>query len=96
MSCSWTDDCATLQVKISRFSDVIRTHRNWDKKHKTNRHKKEIEDFVNGIENCKKIYDAKCKPKDPPKCGEDCVKVLVVIGAIIWVCATRTPPVWAF
>jgi RHS repeat-associated protein len=95
VSCSWADECPTLQWKISQLSMMITAHKNWDKKHNTNRHEEEIEDLIRAIENCKAIYEAKCTPK-PPKCGEDCVKVLIAIGAIIWVCVTKTPPVWAF
>jgi hypothetical protein len=95
VGCSSSDDCPTLLWKISMLSKIITAHKLWDRKNNTNRQQQEIEDLIRAIENCKLIYEAKCTGK-PPKCDDKCKRVLVVIGAIIWVCVTKTPPAFAF
>jgi RHS repeat-associated protein len=60
-SCSNADSCATLQAKISQLSRFLSSHRRWDQVNGPGRHTKEINDRINEIENCKKIYNEKCK-----------------------------------
>jgi RHS repeat-associated protein len=83
--CTPADSCPELQRKISTLSDMIRAHRNWDKKRGTNRHADEIADLTRAITRCVDIYNSKdCKACNG---NENCQKMLMVVGAVLmWVC----------
>ncbi|NJL29481.1 MAG: hypothetical protein HC897_17145 [Thermoanaerobaculia bacterium] len=84
-ACKGSDSCAELRQKISQFSHAISSHRRWDRVRGTDRHAGEIAEFINGIEECKRLY--KAKGCDQP--CEPCRKLLelspvVVAGYIIY------------
>jgi RHS repeat-associated protein len=89
--CTPADECPELQRKISTLSDMIRAHRNWDKKRKTNRHADEIADLTRAILRCTDYYNSKnCKACNGNK---NCQKMLMVVqAAFLWVCVKVPVP----
>jgi RHS repeat-associated protein len=87
--CTPADSCPELQRKISTLSDMIRAHRNWDKKRKTNRHADEIADLTRAIYKCVELYDRKnCKACNG---NENCQKMLMVVGAVLMLVCVKIP-----
>jgi RHS repeat-associated protein len=84
--CYRSDSCPTLASKISRLSNMIRTHRNWDIKHGTDRHAKDdLPGMINAITRCGRIYKEQC-PQPQNDCTprwQDVVDVLLLITIII-------------
>jgi RHS repeat-associated protein len=65
--CLGTDDCATLSSKIEIFKSVIASHLAWDAAHGVTTHtdNQDIPNFVNGLNNCIALHQAKCTNKCP-------------------------------
>jgi RHS repeat-associated protein len=90
VSCTKFDTCAVLQQKISTLSDMIRAHRNWDKKRNTQRHSQDIAQLTNAIMNCVSLYEQECKP-----CGDNktCKKVIrIVANVLVAICLRGRAP----
>lgn len=88
VGCKPRDTCAELERKISTLSDMIRAHRNWDKKRNTDRHAQDIQELTNAIMNCQVMYEWKCKP-----CGDNktCKKIITIIEAAAVLICIRVP-----
>jgi RHS repeat-associated protein len=67
--CLGTDDCSTLSWKINMFKAVIASHTSWDAQHGVTTHwdNEDIPNFINGLNNCIKLYNGKCNYKTCPK-----------------------------
>lgn len=91
-ACSEVDDCRTLKTKIGLISRTIASHKKWDATHRAlggtgTRHIGEIADWIRAIENCKRIYEKKCRTDHdscrPCEFAKDAGPVLVA-GYIIY------------
>jgi hypothetical protein len=64
-SCSMSDSCAALSLKVNYLAHTIFRHRQWDianprPGYPHGRHHEEIQDLQRALENCKQIHNTKC------------------------------------
>jgi RHS repeat-associated protein len=94
--CTDADDCPTLQTKISMYSTLISSHRNWDAKYDPGRHAKDIQGFIGALRRCVDILSKKtatglCRKKDDEdkdeceNCAKQLVATTVVVGGVSYI-----------